>query len=236
MKAGIIAAGEGSRLREGGVAIPKPLVRVNGLPLLEHLLLQYHRVGVAEAYCIINEDSRAVEEYILGQKLPIPVRFHVKSTESSMHSLFELGRYLRETPFLLSTVDSIFDTVELAHFLESARRDRGDGLLAVTPYRGDEKPLWVRADTTGRITSFEKTGTGEQLVTGGLYFFSPRIFNEEAEAFRRGLSRLRNYLALLVEKNYVLHGYRFSKIVDLDHVEDISAAEEFLLERERALL
>ena len=236
MKVGIIAAGEGSRLKREGVSTLKPLVKVQGRAILERLLLQYHALGISQAYCIINEESVAVKEYIEHMKLPIPVFFHVKTTPSSMHSLFELGQYLREDSFLLSTVDSIFDTSELEGFLQSARTQQVDGLLAVTHPAGDENPLWVKLDRSDRIAAFRKPLSGEALVTGGLYFFSPRIFSEQSEALSRNISRLRNFLNLLLEKRYTLQAYMFTRMVDLDHAEDIHLAEDFLhsLGREKA--
>jgi NDP-sugar pyrophosphorylase family protein len=228
MKVGIIAAGEGSRLKQDGVSVPKPLVKVNGIPILERLLLQYHSTGISAAYCIINQQSIAVREYIGTQKLPISVHFHVKTTPSSMHSLFELGRYLRNDHFLLSTVDSVFDTAELAGFMESAQRREVDGLLAVTQPSDDDNPLWVELNDSNRIVAFRKPSAGRRLITGGLYFFSPRIFDVQNEAIGSGISRLRNFLNLLLQKEYILKAHRFKRIVDLDHAADIGLAEEFV--------
>lgn len=228
MKVGIIAAGEGSRLKRDGVSVLKPLVRVDGTPILERLLLQYHSIGISDAYCIINDASLAVKEYIEQLNLPIPVHFHVKTTESSMHSLFELGQYLRDDHFLLSTVDSIFDTDELVGFMKVARTERSEGLLAVTQSAEDDNPLWVELDSSNRILAFRKPASGDLLVTGGLYFFSPRIFHEESVALSQKITRLRNFLGFLIEKGYTLRAHKFRKMVDLDHVEDIQLAENFL--------
>jgi NDP-sugar pyrophosphorylase family protein len=228
MKVGIIAAGEGSRLKQDGVSVLKPLVRIDGIPILERLLLQYHSIGVSAAYCIINQHSIAVRDYFETQKLPVSVHFHVKTTPSSMHSLFELGQYLRDDHFLLSTVDSVFDTAELTGFMESARRREVDGLLAVTHPSEDDNPLWVELDDSNRIVAFRKPNSDKQLITGGLYFFSPRIFDVQNEAIGLGISRLRNFLNLLLQKGYILGAYPFKKIVDLDHGADIGLAEEFV--------
>jgi NDP-sugar pyrophosphorylase family protein len=228
MKVGIIAAGEGSRLKQDGISTPKPLVKVNGIPILERLLFQYHSIGISAAYCIISQQSTAVREYIDLQRLPISVHFHVKTTPSSMHSLFELGQYLRDDHFLLSTVDSIFDTAELAGFMEFARRREADGLLAVTDPSQDDNPLWAQLNDSNQIIAFRKPNSGERLITGGLYFFSPRIFDVQNEAIGLGISRLRNFLDLLLQKEYILKAYRFKRIIDLDHVIDIGLAEEFV--------
>jgi len=228
MKVGIIAAGEGSRLKQDGVSTLKPLVKVDGIAVLERLLLQYHSIDISEAYCIINEESLAVKEFIERLKLPISVYFHIKTTPSSMHSLFELGQYLQDDCFLLSTVDSIFDTGELEGFMASARMLNADGLLAVTHPSDDDNPLWVELDDSGRIMAFREPRETEPLVTGGLYFFSPRVLDCRGKALSRDMSRLRNFLKLLLEEGYLLRGYRFKKMVDLDHAADIQLAEEFV--------
>jgi NDP-sugar pyrophosphorylase family protein len=65
-------------------------------------------------------------------------------------------------------------------------------------------------------------------VTGGLYILSDRIFAEMESVRSRGIERLRNFLGYLVAQGYTLEGFPFSKMVDIDHVNDIRAAEHFL--------
>jgi NDP-sugar pyrophosphorylase family protein len=228
MKVGIIAAGEGSRLKQDGVSTLKPLVKVNGIAILERLLLQYHSINVSEAYCIVNEESLAVKEFIEHLKLPISVHFHVRTTPSSMHSLFELGQYLKDDYFLLSTVDSVFNTRELEGFVACAQMRNADGLLAVTQPTDDDNPLWVELGQSNEIKAFRRPTTGGALVTGGLYFFSPRVLDYKNEALSRNVSRLRNFLNLLLGNGFLLRGYKFKKMVDLDHAADIKLAEDFL--------
>jgi NDP-sugar pyrophosphorylase family protein len=227
MKAGIIAAGEGSRLRSEGLAVPKPLVPVDGIPLIERLVTTFVANGITEVACIVNEQSLAVKEYMEGRDFGIPVRFVVQSTPSSMHSLFALAPHLQDGRFLLSTVDSIFDAQEFAAYLRSAAGRDADGVLAVTGYIDDENPLYVRLDADGRIERFSKE-EHSPLVTGGLYVLSPRVFRETAPALERGIDRLRNFLGHLVARGYALETYQFSKIIDVDHVTDIAAAEQML--------
>ncbi|HZY09690.1 MAG TPA: sugar phosphate nucleotidyltransferase [Bacteroidota bacterium] len=228
MKAGIIAAGEGTRLRADGISVPKPLVQVNGVPLIERLLNSFHRNHITEAVCIVNESSIEVKKFVEGKSFKIPVHFIVKSTPSSMHSLFELSQFLVDDRFLLTTVDSIFQDHEFSHFLKySESRPTADGILAVTNFIDDENPLYVQMNSENRITSFKKMEQSA-WVTGGLYIFSSRIFKEREYVLHRRIERLRNFLAHLLEKDYRLEGFSFSKIVDVDHLQDISKAEELL--------
>ncbi len=230
MKAGIIAAGEGSRLKSEGINLPKPLVPVDGVPLIERLIGSFIRCGISEIVCIVNEYSLDVKKFVESKKFSIPIRFVVKTTPSSMHSLFELSPHLLNGQFLLSTVDSVFNEEELSSLLKYAQSHQSvDGILAVTNFVDDENPLYVELDASKRIRSFGKGKPSAQStwVTGGLYVFSPRIFNEK-HVVERGVERLRNFLGHLVQSGYHLEGFQFSKIVDVDHVQDIAAAEEML--------
>jgi len=235
MIAGIIAAGDGSRLKSEGISTPKPLVEVGGIPIIGRLLRSLSNAGINSVRCIINEDSTEVRDYVESLLLPIPVSFLVKSTPSSMHSLFELAPRLRNERFLLTTVDSIFSEEDLRKFLAAAGDDGPgaagagvpDGILAVTDYIDDENPLYVETNSDGRITSFPKSG-GSRWVTGGLYIFQPRIFDEIPKAQEQGIERLRNFLAHLVRSGYDLRTHPFSRIVDIDHVRDIRTAERML--------
>ncbi len=228
MIAGIIAAGEGSRLRAEGIMTPKPLVPVGGIPIIGRLLASLSRCGIRSVQCIVNEESTPVREYVSGLNLPIPVSFIIKSTPSSMHSLFELAPFLGSERFLLTTVDSIFSEDDLKALVAAATRERAaDGLLAVTDFVDDENPLYVDAGTDGRITSFSRNERSLR-VTGGLYALSPRIFGEIGPARAAGIGRLRHFLDHLLRTGYELRAFPFSKIVDVDRAGDIRAAEEML--------
>ncbi len=228
MKAGIIAAGEGSRLKSEGIALPKPLVPVNGVPLIMRLITSFSSHGISEVVCIINEYSLDVKHAVEKTGTPIPVTFVVQTTPSSMHSLFVLSSCLMEGQFLLSTVDSVFYEKEFGEFLAYARCHTSvDGLLAVTNFIDDETPLYVEMDASNRITGFSKSQQ-TPWVTGGLYVFSPRVFREKETVLSKGIERLRNFLGHLVESGYVIEGYPFSKIVDVDHAHDIQTAEQLI--------
>jgi len=231
MKAGIIAAGEGSRLRSEGIVVPKPLVPVGGIPLIERLIRTLEHHGISEIVCIVNEYSLEVKKFVESKKFSVPVRFVVKTTPSSMHSLFALAPYLNDGPFLLSTVDPIFDENEFSGFLQYARlHTAADGILAVTQFVDDENPLYVQLDTDRRILNFSKSEQSP-WVTGGLYFFSPTIFRDVDIVLKKNIERLRNFLNYLLQTGYRLEGYPFSKIIDVDHRSDIRVAEELLRAR-----
>ena len=112
MKFAVIAAGEGSRLSNEGVEVPKPLVRVCGEPMIDRLLRIFVDCGATEIVAVINEYSAEVREHLEALDLPVPLRLVVKTTPSSMHSLHAISPYLRGGRFCLTTVDTVVHEAE----------------------------------------------------------------------------------------------------------------------------
>ena len=69
----IIAAGEGSRLAQEGVKWPKPLVRLNGVALIDRLIDVFLKNNATSISIIVNEEMTEVQDYLKALRLPIPI-------------------------------------------------------------------------------------------------------------------------------------------------------------------
>ena len=226
----IIAAGEGSRLAQEGVAKPKPLVELQGEPMIGRLINIMLRCNAESISIIVNEHMTEVREYLESLELPVPLNLVVKTTPSSMHSLWHLSRVIPDGKFCLTTVDTIFKENDFKGYIEAFENDEfHDGMWAVTPFVDDEKPLWVDVDNEMNITAFrDKAWDGAQYVSGGVYAMTDRAFEVLDDCIEQGISRMRNFQRALVEAGYRLQAYSIEKIVDVDHADDIATAEAFL--------
>ena len=234
MKYAIIAAGEGSRLAQEGVAAPKPLVRVAGEQLIDRLMRVFAGNDASEICVICNEQMTDVAAHLQAVAAAgvLPLKFTVKSTPSSMHSMWELSRWLHDEPFVLTTVDTIFReqefTAYVAAFQQLIARGEADGLMGVTDYIDDEKPLYVATDEALRITAFLDSCDHPQYISGGIYGLTPQAIPVLQRCIERGESRMRNFQRALVAEGLRLKAYPFSKVLDIDHASDIQKAEAFL--------
>ena len=234
MKAGIIPAGTGERLAARGISTPKPLIRINGEPLIARMIRAAASVRATSIACIINDLTPDVERYLLSGTWSVPLDIIKKTTPSSMESLFSLAPLLADEPFLLLTVDAVFPFTSLKRFLTRASTlTDAQGVLALTRFVDDEKPLWVRTDPDHRITAIGETARTSLHVTAGFYYFEPSIFHLIEPARARGLNALRQFLGLLLDSGYRLYGAPVSKTIDVDHPEDIEMAEQFVKTSER---
>ncbi len=229
MKYAILAAGEGSRLAQEGVGLPKPLVRVCGEAMVDRLIRIFLANGAEEVDIVVNDLSPLTGEHLRALRNP-KVRLTVKTTPSSMHSLYELMPLLGEGRFCLTTVDTIFRESEFAEYIRSFRETDGDGLMAVTDFVDDEKPLYISTDGELNITGFHDEPGGCRFVSGGIYCLSDRVFPTLTHCIEAGQARMRNFQRRLVADGLRLKAYPFGKILDVDHAGDIAKAEAFLRE------
>jgi len=233
MKFAIIAAGEGSRLAQEGVKQPKPLVKLHGEHMIDRLIRIFRQCGAEEIEIIVNtlhpETEAHIRDLINSGKAGVPVNIVVKSTPSSMHSFFELSPLLRNSSFCLTTVDTIFHEEEFAQYIKEFQKSDCDGMMAVTDYIDDEKPLYVGTDSEMNITGFfDLAQPDSRYISGGIYCLRPIALKTLERCMSEGQSRMRNFQRGLVQDGLRLKARNLSKILDVDHAEDIRKAEDFL--------
>lgn len=226
----IIAAGEGSRLVQEGIKTPKPLIRLHGIALIDRLIHIFQENKASSISIIVNEEMKEVQEHLKALKFDIPLNICIKSTPSSMHSFYELSRFIKGGKLCLTTVDTIFYEDEFKHYINQFIEDNeSDGLMAVTDYIDDEKPLYIDVDENLTIRNFYDTNEcGCKYISGGIYCLKQNAISVLKVALESGMARMRNYQKMLVKEGLQLKACPFKKIIDVDHAEDIQKAELFL--------
>jgi NDP-sugar pyrophosphorylase family protein len=222
---GIIAAGEGSRLRRDGFTMPKPLVPIAGVPLIESVIQNLRAARVDPLVVIVNEQERECADWVRSRFPGLPVEFVVKTTASSLESFVEVVTRGGAGRMLVSTVDAWCLEADFVRFVEAAlARPPETTVLAVTPFVADENPLRVRLDAAGRVIGLG--GPAGDLVTAGLYLVSERVRRLAPPA---GLGRLREFLGWLHRQGEPLHGEVIRTVVDVDRADDVAFAEALAL-------
>lgn len=231
MNYAIIAAGEGSRLVQEGVKKPKPLVELNGEPMIGRLIRIFTQCNAESISIIVNREMTEVKEFLDTVKLDVPLNVVVKSTPSSMHSFYELSRIMPQGKFCLTTVDTIFKEQDFSRYIAAyeAEGNECDGMMAVTPFIDDEKPLYVDVDSQMWVGGFyDAPFEGARYISGGVYALDGKAVKVLEQCMERGISRMRNFQRALIENGLKLKAYAIDKIIDVDHAGDIATAENFI--------
>ena len=237
MRFAVIAAGDGSRLVQEGVEVPKPLVKICGEPLIDRLLREFMECGATSVAVICNGRMPEVEAHLVDIKTNgldgfcVPIDIVVRNTPSSMHSFHELAPLIAGGPFCLTTVDTIFLHEEFARYIETLKHELAngcDGVMGVTAYVDDEKPLYVGTYEDGMVNGFYDDPHQCRLVSGGIYGLAPVALDVLQRCVASGQSRMRNFQRAMVTEGLRLKAFEFGKVLDIDHTSDIAKAEAFL--------
>lgn len=233
MRYAIIAAGEGSRLSQEGVAVPKPLVKVGGECLIDRLIRIFTENRATDISVVCRPDKQ-VENYLrLKQQGGVPIQYIVKSTSSSMHSMYELSSFIEgDEPFVLTTVDTVFSESAFRAYVSALEEclllGEADGLMGVTDYVDDESPLYVTVDEERNITAFLDRDDKPRYVSAGIYGLTPRSLSTLRNCIARGEHRMRNFQRALLADGLRLKAWPFGKVFDVDHAADVAKADKFL--------
>ncbi len=176
MKAMILAAGYGTRLRPVTYTLPKPMVPVCNRPLIAYAVEGLRDAGATEVIVNLHHLPDAIERFLRDRYgLQLRVAFSLEP------EILGTGGGVRKVRPLLEREDDFFlvngDTIQFPQWqsLRDARR-RADALAALTvrhPPEGDKfTAVWV---DHGWVTGFG-TGRGEPLMFSGSHCISSRIF------------------------------------------------------------
>lgn len=229
MNFAIIAAGDGSRLAQEGIKSPKPLIRINGEIMIERLVRIFLKAGASSVIIIVNDKTKETRLALESMAEKYPIRLVVKSTPSSMHSFYELSPHITDDRFCLTTVDTIFKEEEFLAYIDRFRQSDADGIMAVTDFIDDEKPLYISTNKNMDITAFKDRQEDDcNYISGGIYCLKVKALDTLRKCMAEGKSHMRNFQRELLSDGMHLKAYPFSKILDIDHASDIEKAETFL--------
>lgn len=228
MKAAIIAAGEGSRLK-GHSATIKPMILIAAKPLISWVVVGLRSAGCKDIVVLTNTRGGQVAPYLTTAFPDVNFDFVTADTASSFESFRLVCQRLATATnggFVVSTVDALIRPDDVTRFIAECRTANADAGLALTLHVDDEKPLWADVDGAGRVTALGEKATAKNAVTCGLYYMTRKAAERLPSAEHH--SRLREFWQALVASGETVMGILLSKSLDVDRPEDLAAAETFL--------
>ena len=233
-KAIILAAGRGTRMKSLTDDCPKPMLRLDGRPLLAHVIERMEEAGVREVLVITGYRAELVEAYF-GEHPPAHARigYRLQQPQNGTGSAALLGRdFVGADPVLMTFGD----------ILVASRiyRDLADGLTGAEaalalkevddPYQG--AAVYTAGERVTRIVEKPPQGTSTtRWNNAGIFAFRPSIFTEleRVPLSARGEYELTDAIDQLLADGHVLHWREIKGFWrDIGRPEDLPAAEQHL--------
>jgi mannose-1-phosphate guanylyltransferase len=182
MKAMVMAAGLGTRLRPLTYEIPKPLVPVANRPIMEHILALLGRNGLGEVIANLHWFPDTIRNRFgdgsgFGTELTYSYEEELLGTAGGVRNVRD---YFGSEPFLVMAADALTD-VDLTALAEAHRTNDGLVTLAVKPVSNVREFGVVVTGSDGRIQGFqEKPDPAEalsNLANCMIYVLEPEAFD-----------------------------------------------------------
>ncbi|MDR0430839.1 MAG: nucleotidyltransferase family protein [Tannerellaceae bacterium] len=241
MKAMILAAGLGTRLKPLTETMPKALIPVNGKPMLEHLILKLKVAGFREVVVNIHHLGEQIIDFLdandnFGMKIKISdERDYLLDTGGGIK---HAAKYLEgDEPFLVHNVDIVSDIDLKSLYEQHARNDA----LATLFVGKRETTRYLLFDKDNKLCAWRNRDTGEiksffpnfdlrkhnEYAFGGIHVISPKIF-EWMEEWTGKFSIINFYLSVCPKVNIYAYQAKNVSLIDIGKSEALAKAEKWM--------
>lgn len=184
MRAMVLAAGIGSRLEPLSNYIPKPLIRIGGRPVMEHILLLLKRHGFNQVISNTYHLADSIENYFKEHPINgLSIEFLREPKLSGVAGgIRRCARFLKQSTACIIMGDALTDIDLGALYKEHLKAVAQGCIVTVAKMQVEDTSQFgvIVTDNENRIISFqEKPKAGEALsnwANTGIYFFEPEVY------------------------------------------------------------
>jgi len=196
MKAMILAAGKGTRVRPLTYDLPKPMIPVLGKPVMAYLIEHLRKHGVTEIMVNVSHLHEKIEEYFgEGEQFGVQIGYSFEGytkedgevvavpigSAGGMKKIQEFGGFFDDTTIVLCG-DALIDLDLKAALLEHRRKGAVASVITrEVPWDKVSSYGVVVTDKTGRITQFQEKPKQEEalsnFISTGIYIFEPEVID-----------------------------------------------------------
>ena len=198
MKAVILAAGKGTRMRELTQEIPKPMLKVQGKPILEHIVEGLAAAGIREIFMVTGFCAEAIENYFGdGSTWKAQITCGRQTVQDGTGKAPDVAKeFVGASPFLLTYGDILVRPETYKRMVHRYQEGYFSGVITVTPGEDVTKGglnFFDQEFCLQRIVEKPRPDQVEQLrkegwlkpnapvwYNAGIYIFKPSLFEETA--------------------------------------------------------
>ena len=193
MKVVIMAGGKGTRIAQVNATVPKPMIPIEGKPILEYQIETLKKQGYTDIILIVGHMGNVIQKYFGdGSAFGVQISYIVEEQPLGTAGALYFLKDEIQNDFLLLNGDIIFD-VDIQKFLEYHCNQRTAATILTHPNSHPYDSGIIIADDKNRVTNWlhkeDERLWYKNRVNAGLHMFSPRIFESFHEAKKCDLDR-----------------------------------------------
>ncbi|MFC1991677.1 bifunctional sugar-1-phosphate nucleotidylyltransferase/acetyltransferase [Chloroflexota bacterium] len=228
MKAVILAAGEGHRMRPLTYTRPKVMLTIANKPIMEHLLIEAKSAGIEEFILIVGYHDEQIRYYFgNGEKWGVSIDYCTQRKQSGTADALRAVEGMVEGNFLMMNGDIIASHQDI----RSLAGGKGN-TMSLTEVENTEDLGLVEISKDEVVRIHEKVEKPpSNLANAGLYLFTPDIFTavSQTSTSPRGEYEITDSLQLLIDQGHHVSYQKVDYWLDFSYPWDLLSANEFLL-------
>ena len=194
MKVVIMAGGRGTRISSVASDIPKPMIKIDGKPVLEHEILNLREQGFTDIILTVGHLGNIITDYFGdGSKFGVNIEYYIEETPlGNAGALFKIRDKLTDD-FLLLNADAVFD-IDFRRFVEFHKSHGGLVTLFTHPNSHPYDSGIVIADGNGVVLQWlakedDRPDYYKNRVNAGLHVISPKVLDIDISTEKVDLDR-----------------------------------------------
>ena len=217
MKAIILSAGEGTRMRPLTLTKPKTMLPVAGKPIIQYNIEALRDCGVKDILLIVGYKEEIVRNYFKdGSHLGVNISYATQSKLEGTADAIGYGKDFIEDSLITLNGDIILDVDILTEIIEDYEESKPDTLMVLTEVEDPSAFGVVELDGDKVINIVEKPKKEEapsNLINTGIYIFNKDIFDkiDKTEVSPRGEYEITDSLSLQIADGKVVKGHKTTK-------------------------
>lgn len=188
MKVVIMAGGRGTRISNLFSEIPKPLVPISGVPVLEREIVSLSNQGFKEIIVTVSHMSSLIEDYFGdGSRFGVSIKYFFEEIPlGNAGALFKLRDELGNEPFLLLNADVLFD-VDFNRMIDFHKKKKALVTLFTHPNNHPYDSGLIITDDNDSVKEWLNKEENRPVyykncVNAGLHVIDPKVLDETISA------------------------------------------------------
>jgi bifunctional UDP-N-acetylglucosamine pyrophosphorylase/glucosamine-1-phosphate N-acetyltransferase len=237
LKAIILSAGEGTRMRPLTLTKPKTMLPVAGKPIIQYNIESLRDSGVTDILLIVNYKEDMVRNYFKdGKDLGVNITYKKQEELSGTANAIGYGEDFVDDEFIVLNGDIILDTALLMNIIDEYYKNNPDTLMVLTEV--EDPTLFGVVEIKENIVNeiIEKPTIDEapsNYVNTGIYIFNKDIFEKIAKTKKssRGEYEITDSLAMQIDDGKTIWGFKSNKKwLDVGRPWELIEINEYFLE------
>ena len=214
MKAIILTAGEGTRMRPLTVTKPKTMLQVGGKPILQYNVEALRDAGIKDITMVVGYREEIIKEYFKnGTHLGVTINYVTQEERLGTAHAIGSTRDAVDGSFIILNGDIIVDPILIKDLIVKYRTENARSVLVLTEVEDPSSFGVVELDNEKIINIIEKPEPGKapsNLINAGIYLFDDKIFEaiDKTEKSQRGEYEITDSLLIQVKNGEKVLGLR----------------------------